>query len=397
MRVAIVHYHLRPGGVSRVIETAARLLAAAGVEVAVLVGEEAPGNLPVQVVEGLGYAGDASDLTAAELVARLRAAAAAALGGPPDLWHFHNHALGKNRVLADAVAELAEAGERLVLQLHDLVEDGRSGNYARLEGCQRLYPVGPRVCYLFVNSREMRRFDQGGLPVESRRLLPNAVVRKLHPPEVEDRKMADRWVVYPVRGIRRKNLGELVLLAALAPAGVKFAVTAAPVAADALEIHDAWRAFAAEMKLPFEFGVVGRLAPVEGADSSLESWLANASHWVTTSVAEGFGFVRLNGLYDRMLVPTSAVDGARLEVALRAEMTSAYRSYGRDVCEADLARVRAAIFGDGWLDFGNLPEDLQRDVIARWLAEPGGFEIWVEIDGARAAASTWLASTLARS
>jgi hypothetical protein len=173
-----------------------------------------------------------------------------------------------------------------------------------------------------------------------------------------------------------------------------------------------------------EFAVVDRLAPAAGEDCSLGAWLANASHWVTTSVAEGFGFafldavargkpligrnlphladdwaaagVRLGGLYDRILVPTMAVDQVRLETALRTAMTAAYRGYGRDVCEADLARAWAAISGDGWLDFGNLSEDLQGDVIARWLAEPGGFELWVEIDGARVAASTWLASTLAR-
>jgi hypothetical protein len=356
------------------------------------------------------------------LVVRLRAAAAVALGGPPDLWHFHNHALGKSRVLADAVAELAESGERVVLQLHDLVEDGRSGNYARLAGCLRLYPVGPRIRYLFVNSREMRRFDQAGMPVANRRFLPNVVVSNPSPMGADAKKTADRWVVYPVRGIRRKNLGELVLLAALAPAGVKFAVTAAPVAADALEIHDAWRAFAAEMGLPVEFAVVDRLAPAAGEDSSLEAWLANASQWVTTSVAEGFGFafldalargkpligrnlphladdwaaagVRLGGLYDRIVLPVSAINLRTLEIALRDAIQAAYRGYGRDVTQADFARAWTALVADGWLDFGNLPEDLQRSLIARWLTEPGGFELWVEVGGERVPAAAWLAEQL---
>ena len=59
MRVAIVHHHLRPGGVTRVIENAVSSLEAKGHEVIVLVGRACPPTSQiadrVAVVDGLGY------------------------------------------------------------------------------------------------------------------------------------------------------------------------------------------------------------------------------------------------------------------------------------------------------------------------------------------------------
>lgn len=420
MRVAIVHYHLRPGGVTRVVATAARVLQAAGVAVAVVVGEAPLAEFcaPVRVVKGLGYCRDDAGLTAAELVEALRGAATAALGGPPDLWHFHNHALGKNVLLAAVVAWLAEAGERLVLQLHDLVEDGRAANYALIASCRKLYPVGPGIRYVFLNSRDLERFRHSGLPETAAVLLPNAVGGM----RCTDESAKGSWVVYPVRGIRRKNLGEMLLLAALAPTGVRFAVTAAPVAAEGLRIHDAWQEMAREHRLPVEFAVVDRLAPAAGAAATLEAWLAHASQVLTTSVAEGFGFafldavalgkplvgrklphlaadwaaagLRLGGLYDRILVPAAAVPVAAVEEALRESLVAMYQGYGCKISAAAVAQAQAALSADGWLDFGNLPEECQREIIVRWLAEPGTFELWIETAGKRVAAAAWLAEQL---
>ena len=38
----------------------------------------------------------------------METAAIMGLGGKPDLWHIHNHSLGKNSALTGAVAILAE-------------------------------------------------------------------------------------------------------------------------------------------------------------------------------------------------------------------------------------------------------------------------------------------------
>ena len=69
-RIAVVHYHLRRGGVTRVIETAPEIIAARGDEVVILSGEPAlAGTLPdaVRVVAALNYRKNGSPVVAENL------------------------------------------------------------------------------------------------------------------------------------------------------------------------------------------------------------------------------------------------------------------------------------------------------------------------------------------
>ena len=101
LRVAIVHYHLKRGGVTRVIESA---LAAFDTletppEIVVLAGE-IPEDLSFKercrAIKGLRYS-NAQERTPdpKSLRKALKKAAKSALGGDPDIWHIHNHSLGK--------------------------------------------------------------------------------------------------------------------------------------------------------------------------------------------------------------------------------------------------------------------------------------------------------------
>lgn len=273
MRVAIVHYHLRPGGVTRVIRTTAAALRARGVAVVVLADD----------VEGMGYGGLGD---AAGLASRLRHAAANALGGPPDAWIIHNPTLGKNRDLPAAIERLARDGEAILLHIHDLAEDGRAANFANIPDLRRLHFTGPRVHHAFINGRDRRRFLAAGLPERRAHRLPNPVESS---PETQPPPLPDPLVFFPVRGIRRKNLGEVCLWAALAPPDTGFAMSRAPENPVEIPTHDFWRMFAFSRRLPVRFDVVDRLPPAPGRSADFESWQAAASHWITTSVAEGFG------------------------------------------------------------------------------------------------------------
>ena len=111
MRVAIVHYHLRPGGVTRVIQNALTALEEvnATVQTVILAGEPPSSAMPVPssvVVESLRYS-TSTNLSPKQVLADLESAAASVLGGKPDLWHFHNHALGKNLIVPEVVADCA--------------------------------------------------------------------------------------------------------------------------------------------------------------------------------------------------------------------------------------------------------------------------------------------------
>ncbi len=404
MKVAIIHYHLGHGGVPEVIAAASRTLTTAGIPNVILAGPSSAPDLPLSVIENLGYAETAD---ADDLLSRLRSAAIAELGGTPDIWHFHNHSLGKNPAVPRIAARLALAGERLLLQIHDLAEDGRPENAARLTDRGSLYPAGPRVNYAFINSRDRDHFINAGLPATSAHLLPNPVDFQPASPAPPGAPL----LLYPVRGIRRKNLGEVLLLAALAPAGTRLAITRAPLDPKARKTHDAWRRFSEDMRLPVEFDVVDRIAPEENADSTYEAWIANATHLVTTSVAEGFGMVfpeslargrpllgrnlphlaRDHGivtgrLYDRLAVPLEWIDSHILCQLRHEAMDGLWSAWKRQPPDIDPTGSPP--------DFGNLPEILQQRVI-RKLMEPGMKILpQVEIAGTSRPAAEWLAEAL---
>ena len=161
MKVAIVHYHFDLSGVNKVITSASRGLTKDKVDHCILVGfipENADPELPLHQVAGLGYIPDKAVGDPTILVSNLKEAAREALGGDPDLWHFHNHALGKNFLMADTVAQMAQEGERLVLHMHDLVEEGRQQNYGIIPDPSRLYPTGTHIRYVFLNEQDRDLF-----------------------------------------------------------------------------------------------------------------------------------------------------------------------------------------------------------------------------------------------
>jgi FMN phosphatase YigB (HAD superfamily) len=418
MKIAIVHYHAGPGGVVEVIRSTSRGLAAAGVPHVVLTGGSPapdPRGLPHVTVDGLEYGAGCADN--ANLLERLRASASDALGAPPDLWHFHNHALGKNTTLHGLVALLAAQNERLLLHIHDLAEDGRPENALQLGDRRHLHPSGPHVHYAFLNSHDRDCFLHAGLHESRAHLLFNPIQQR---PQIPATSGTSPLLLYPVRGIRRKNLGEFLLLTALAPPGTRGAVTRAPLNPAAIPIHDGWRRFARECGIAAGFDVVDRLEPVPQSGSSFDAWCHHATHFVTTSVSEGFGMtflesiargkpllgrnlphlatdhaahgIRFPGLYDRLLIPAAWVDAGIFRSTLQESATRLWSAWGREAPAID--PIHSLLERDGFLDFGNLPEILQQRVIAR-LMEPGMKSLpMVEHDGKTQAATTWLVEAL---
>ncbi|MES2658506.1 MAG: HAD family hydrolase [Verrucomicrobiota bacterium] len=411
MRVAIVHYHLDQGGVTRVIEAATTALTAAGIRHVVLTGENVP---------GLGYLPHPGDITADQLTESLRTAAARALDGPPDVWHFHNHSLGKNRLLPHVISRLAAAGERLVLQIHDLAEQGRPENHPLIADNRELYPFSPRIHYAFLNYRDLALFTAAGLPPETATRLPNSISATPAAPPAFD---SPPLLFAPVRGIRRKNLGELVLLSVLAPAGTRVAVSRAPENPAALPIHDTWRDFVAKHHLPIGFDVVDRYSPAAGAAADFDSWVSHASHFVTTSVSEGFGLTFLESiargkplvgrnlphltadhaehgivsgrLYDAILVPIEWIGITILRDHLTIDLERDRRFYQLPLTGNPIGVALAAMVRDGMVDFGNLPEPLQQGIIER-LADTSQRSVPLIRSGDTVRpAADWLAEALA--
>jgi len=391
--VAVVHFHLRRGGVTRVIETAAASLLPHGVDLLVLAGD-APDTLELNrdqlaVVPDLDYRETFDPQAAARLKDNLESAARARWGALPDLWHVHNHSLGKNLELPWVIARWAEEGQRLLLQPHDFAEDGRPANYRRLREVEgligRLYPVGPRVLYALLNSRDRRLLNAAGVPANHTLPLPNAVQDFERRDEPMDLSAfgAERLILYPSRSIRRKNLGEVLLHSAVADKGAIFGCTLAPENPTARAVYDRWVAFARERALPVEFN----LGPRSGA--SLEAMMAASEALITTSVAEGFGLaflepwlagrrlvgrnlpeitadfteagMDLSGLYEELPVPLDWLDRDALRRTLSRAMAATFAAYQRPLPET---AVETFFHGES-IDFGRLDETLQEQVIER--------------------------------
>ncbi|HYW80502.1 MAG TPA: hypothetical protein VE890_13045 [Thermoguttaceae bacterium] len=329
MNLAILHYHLNRGGVTRVVENQLASLdsvleADDPWRVALLFGgrregfdEKLPGRLrtvrlALEEVPLLDYDNvrpDAEQASRDDLFRQLTSTLDRLQFKPADtVLHVHNHSLGKNRLLVPVVGRLAEAGYAVVLQIHDFAEDFRPANYRCLGAETDLfYPQSPSIHYAVLNRRDHKILHEAGIDADRLHFLPNPVPMPAGLPSKTEARTrlnerfgvaADqRFVLYPVRGIRRKNLGEALLYSALAPEGTIVGLTLAPLNPNELSIYTAWKELAADLKLPFRFecGEPGALTFAEN--------LAAADVILTTSVAEGFGMVFLEAwLAERPLV-----------------------------------------------------------------------------------------------
>lgn len=400
MRVAVVHYHLKPGGVTRVIENACAALKDEAVSLAVLSGEPYTGDhlANTACVPELAYCTNAKPAQADALVKNLQQAARQALGAEPDVWHIHNHSLGKNVVFADALHALANSGARILLQIHDFAEDGRPANYLRLRehisDPRGLYPFGDAIQYALLNARDRSILIESGLPQELCHLLPNPVT----PPDTskESRSIqnldTDALVLYPTRGIRRKNLGELILWAATDKDNRTFATTATPANPEHLPVHERWKTFAQERKLPVRLGLCDR----EGFDFA--TLMQAASSMISTSVAEGFGLaflepwllgkalcgrdlpditrdfidrgITLDTLYQRLEIPVNLIDTRALCARLSAALKATYTAYHMPLPGGASQRAYASLCSGGSIDFGALDEPMQESFIETVLGSP---------------------------
>src|SRR5690606_8714916 len=99
LKIAIVHHHLRGGGVTRIIQRTLEALKDHEVDICVLSGEEPVkkemfDDQIVGIVKGLSYGKANPEITTIELYDSLKKKAKELLDGDPDIWHIHNHTLG---------------------------------------------------------------------------------------------------------------------------------------------------------------------------------------------------------------------------------------------------------------------------------------------------------------
>ena len=270
MNIAFVHYHTKKGGVTTVIGQQINVLRDHH-QCIMIKGE--PGGvdfgIPTHIVPGLGYDNISEIDFDPEKIGK---DILNVIGAENDVLHIHNPLLKKNKKLIQILRYLKDHGVKLFLHIHDFAEDGRPGAYFKDDA----YPTD--VHYGVINKRDLRLLKQAGLRDAGLHYLPNMV----SPLPYGDHEGDKDLILYPVRGIRRKNLGEILLLSLFLPSQLKMGITLPPNSPKDVEIFSNWKAVCGRNQLPVMFNV--------GETTDFSKVLGRSRFIITTSIKEGFGF-----------------------------------------------------------------------------------------------------------
>ncbi|MDR2211876.1 MAG: glycosyltransferase [Spirochaetaceae bacterium] len=387
MKIALLHYHLRAGGVTQVVLNQARALTEAGNEVLVLSGE-APvypadwEGIKVALIPSLHYdryRPQGTVCLAKEVEGTLRGH----WPGGADIVHVHNPLIRKNTLLIGALKELAGSWP-LLLQNHDLAEDFRPDVYAGEE-----YPANCH--FAVINSRDYRFLLEAGLRPQGLHLLPNEVRKIPLTPGLPKTRY-----LYPVRGIRRKNTGEMLLVSLFInpgetggtgrnPPAKTAALTQPPTTDQDLPVYRRWKETAARLELPVEFET--------GIGSSFADVMGTARAVITTSVKEGFGFsflepwtaglavtgrqidyvcrdfqdagLRFSSFYSSLDIPAEYTEPELLRRKTEEALARIYLAFNAAL-PPSIPEKLTKIFGDRKaFDFGAMDEDMQENILNR--------------------------------
>lgn len=336
MTLLIVHYHLRPGGIRRVIEQAAPHLVRTSAQnapcvcglqpitrVILAAGEAAedawqarfaralsPVRLAVHIEPAFGYLAEhrrAPDAIRNRIRRALNTLLDVVSADHGAVW-AHNLGVGRNWILSEELARAcAQHNVPLLSHHHDWWFDHRwtrweelrrAGHRTRDAAARIVFPSEGRVVHVAINHADAAVLQKHC----ARRAawLPNLTV-PMPPPPPQRVAFARRWLqtrcgvaasaetpvwLAPTRVLRRKNLAEALLLtrwlrpeAWLAVAGAASSATEAPYAR-------ALQAAARRHRWPLRLGVLADAPPPVPRMTEL---LAACEAVLLTSIQEGFG------------------------------------------------------------------------------------------------------------
>lgn len=312
-KIDIVHYHLKPGGVTKIIQSQIESLLKAGDYDIRLLCAECPDqeDYTKQGVELIcddvfGYAdfNEKDKDTMNTIMDKTREAAKKHFSAERII-HFHNLNLGKNPYWTLAIYELAEKGFNVINHVHDFAEDRRE-NQAFMQRIIQghfekdiktvMYPDFSNYHMATLSRHDYERVKQQGFSENQIHYLPNPInieeVLATADVDTGDQVYRDlgldnnkSLITYPVRGIRRKNIGELILLAHLFEDLANFVITLPPENPVEKKSYDKWKAFCDEKQIPVTFEA--------GQKTDFVNLITSSDFCITTSIREGFGMVFL--------------------------------------------------------------------------------------------------------
>jgi hypothetical protein len=381
LKIAFIHYHLKTGGVTTVLRQQVESILDT-CDLLVLSGEPPESPFPCDVVHvpGLGYDISGRSPTEPERVASaIIEAIHLKWKNGCDLVHIHNPTLKKNTNFLKILNVLKERGLKLFLQIHDFAEDGRPLSYfSEEEYIQNCH-------YGVINSRDYNILLKAGLKKEGLHKIFNTIT----PFNFKTKDVVlKNYILYPIRAIRRKNIGEAILLSLFFKNNAPLVITLPPNSPADFNSYESWKAFAAEndLNVIFEAGLIHEFSDL----------VLSSDFLVTTSITEGFGFsflepwtanknlwgrklpdisqdfeqnsIRLNHLYTRLDVPMDWLDHVMLFDTWKSCIQEVSEIFGATIDDISIKIAYEKATSNDVVDFGLLSEPFQKKIISTVLS-----------------------------
>ncbi|HUV50814.1 MAG TPA: hypothetical protein VMW78_07345 [Anaerolineae bacterium] len=383
MKIAFAHYHLKTGGVTTVLRQQIEAVKN-DCDVLVLTGEPPDSPFPADIkhIPGLAYYSGSSQKTfnPKKVAESISEAIHSKWKEGCDILHIHNPLLAKNKTFLKILHELQKRGIRLFLQIHDFAEDGRPLSYFDED------EYVPDCHYGVINSRDYDILLKAGLKKKGLHKIFNTIK------PFEFKKKAaktENFVLYPIRAIRRKNIGEAILLSLFFENHEALFITQPPNSRIDIISHNGWKRFAEENSLDILFEA--------GLKYDFKQLVLSARFLITTSITEGFGFlflepwtaqktlcgrklpdicydfeqngINLDHLYTKLLVPLKWLNKKDLYEIWRASVLRACSLFNYKIDNKNIEKGFSAITKNNNIDFGLLDESFQKQIISCVLSD----------------------------
>ncbi|MEX1326754.1 MAG: hypothetical protein AB1Z29_08130 [Desulfobacterales bacterium] len=392
MKIAFMHYHLKTGGVTTVLKQQLNAIGKKW-QALVLTGLPPETSFPADFVHipELGYSSHyKSPINPDDAAESIINAICNKFNGLCDVLHVHNPTLAKNKHFLEILKSLQKKGLNLFLQIHDFAEDGRPYAYFTDE-----YPSDCH--YGVINQRDYDILLAAGLKKKGLHRLVNTVNPNPIKPHLKFKKPL---VLYPIRAIRRKNIGEAILLSLFFIRSQTLVITLPPNSPSDIKSYEGWKAFVKEHNLNLDFD--------KGLHCDFETLVLSADFLITSSITEGFGFsflepwlfekllwgrnlpdicrdftrngIRLDHLYDALFVPLDWINLRRFNRRWTACVLNAGMLFNLSTDMTLVLNAFDFITKNGVIDFGLLDETAQKEVILRLISSKKAAEKLIQIN-----------------
>jgi len=380
MKIAFIHYHLKTGGVTTVLKQQIKAIQNS-CDTFVLTGSDQNPSFPVDTVfiPGLGYDSFSQKKPLPHEVAEsIISAIFAKFGSKCDVLHVHNPTLAKNSDFLNILKELQQRNVNLFLQIHDFAEDGRPKVYFSdqyLSDCH----------YGVINSRDYNILLKAGLKKEGLHKIFNMVESFTLKDTID---YTDNIVLYPIRAIRRKNIGEAIFLSLFFKNHERLSITLPPNSPADFHSYKGWINFVKNKNLNVEFE--------SGLKNDFSKLVLSSRFLITTSISEGFGFsfiepwsakkviwgrklpdicrdfenngINLGHLYSELLIPVEWIGKDSFYQKWKGCILTNCKLLNYDIDESSIIKIFSQVIKNEKIDFGLLDESFQKNIISHIMS-----------------------------